>query len=69
MQNLTPEYFEKNKSKYERKSVYSGFGWLLVTFVGISALPKRIEFYEKESGELAASFDDEKTRKEYIGRY
>lgn len=67
--NNTPEYFEDQKNKYERKPVYSGLGWFIVTFIGMSALPKRIEFYEKETGKLVASFDDEVTRKKYVGRF
>ncbi|KUG26139.1 hypothetical protein ASZ90_004033 [hydrocarbon metagenome] len=62
-------YYDSNKTKYERKSVYSGLGWFLVTIVGMSALPSKIEFYEKKTGKLAASFTDEATRKKYVGRY
>jgi len=67
--NNTPEYYEKHKDKYERKPIYSGLGWFVVTFIGMSALPKKIEFYDKETGKLAASFDDEETRKKYVGRF
>ncbi|MCZ7603522.1 MAG: hypothetical protein QY331_03980 [Melioribacteraceae bacterium] len=63
------EYYDSNKSKFERKSVYSSFGWFLVTFIGMSAMPTRIEFYDKETGKLAASFTDDETRKKYVGRY
>jgi hypothetical protein len=64
-----PEYYEDNKDKYERKSHYSKMGWFVVTFIGMSALPTKVEFYDKETGKLAASFDDEETRKKYVGRY
>lgn len=69
MDKKTPKYYETHKDKYERKSVYSGFSWFLVTFLGVSALPRRIEFYNKKTGELIAAFDDKATRKKYIGRY
>lgn len=67
--NNTPDYYEEHKDKYERKPHYSGFGWFLVTFIGMSAVPTKIEFYNRETGTLAASFDDEDTRKKYVGRF
>jgi|GEM_PF-4031875 len=69
MNTNTSEYYESNKTKYERKSVYSGFGWFLVTIIGMSALPTKIEFYDKETGKLVSIFTDEETRKKYVGRY
>ncbi|HET55670.1 MAG TPA: hypothetical protein ENN33_10700 [Ignavibacteria bacterium] len=69
MNTNTSEYYESDKTKYERKSVYSGLGWFLVTIIGMSALPIKIEFYEKDTGKLAAVFTDEVTRKKYVGRF
>ncbi len=69
MTKYSPDYYEENKDKFERKAVYSGFGWFVVTFIGMSALPTKIEFYEKETGKLAAVFDDKEIRKKYVGRY
>jgi hypothetical protein len=62
------EYYEENKDKFELKPVYSGFGWFLFTFIGISAMPQRVEFIEKETNETAAVFTDHETRKKYAGR-
>ncbi|MCF8259587.1 MAG: hypothetical protein K9J12_02345 [Melioribacteraceae bacterium] len=67
-ESKTAEYFENEKKTYERKTVYSGFGWFLFTFVGISAVPQKVEFYERETGKKVASFSDEETRKKYVGR-
>lgn len=69
MNTNKPEYYEENKDKYERKSHYSRFGWFVVTFIGMSALPTKIDFINKETGELAASFTDDATRKKYVGRF
>ena len=68
MNKKPAEYYEENRKKYEMKTVYSGFGWFLFTVIGMSAKPQRVEFYDRESGELIASYDDEETRKKLVGR-
>ena len=57
-----------NVKEYEPKTHYSGFGWFLFTFVGMSAKPVRVDFIERESGRTILSTTDPEVLKKYVGR-
>jgi hypothetical protein len=67
-ENVTLEELISNVKKYEAKTSYSGFGWFLFTFVGMSATPVRVDFIERESGKIVLSTTDPEVLRKYVGR-
>jgi hypothetical protein len=58
----------KNVKRYEVKTHYSGFGWFLFTFIGMSAKPTRVDFIDRETGAVVRSTSDPEVLKKYVGR-
>jgi hypothetical protein len=65
---IPTEELMSNVKKYEAKTHYSGFGWFLFTFIGMSAKPVRVEFMERETGKVILSTTDPEVLKKYVGR-
>lgn len=57
-----------DKNKYEAKTHYSGFGWFLFSVIGMSAKPIKVEFIDRETGEIAGSSEDPGILKKFVGR-
>ncbi|GAB4135772.1 MAG: hypothetical protein Fur0015_08490 [Ignavibacteriales bacterium] len=55
-------------SKFEIKTHYSRFGWFLLTFIGMSAKPIKVEIIEKSSGKIVQTITKETILKKFIGR-
>lgn len=65
---LSPEELINNVKKYEAKTYYSGFGWFLFTFVGMSAKPVKVDFIDRETGKVIQSTSDPEVLKKFVGR-
>ena len=65
---LSPEELISNVKKYEAKTYYSGFGWFLFTFVGMSAKPVKVDFIDRETGKVMQSTTDPEVLKKFVGR-
>ena len=57
-----------NVKKYEVETHYTGFGWFLFTFIGMSAKPARVDFIDRETGQVVQSSTDPEVLKKYVGR-
>ena len=64
----SPEELINNVKKYEAKTYYSGFGWFLFTFVGMSAKPVKVDFIDRETGKVIQSTSDPEVLKKFVGR-
>jgi len=65
---LTIDELIDNVKKYEVKTHYSGFGWFLFTFIGMSARPVKVDFIDRETGRVVQSTTDPDVLKKYVGR-
>ena len=65
---LSSEELINNVKKYEAKTYYSGFGWFLFTFVGMSAKPVKVDFIDRETGKVIQSTSDPEVLKKFVGR-
>lgn len=53
---------------YEYKIHYSKLGWFLITFIGMSAKPIKIDIYERSTNKFVTSITDSEFLKNFIGR-
>jgi len=67
-ENISPEELISNVKKYEAKTFYSGLGWFLFTFVGMSAKPFKVDFIERETGKVIQSTSNPEVLKKFVGR-
>jgi hypothetical protein len=58
---------DKSDSKIQHKCEYSGFGQILY-WIGISAIPVRVNFICSKCGEVVESTDDPNILKQFVGR-
>ncbi len=65
---ISIEELMNNVKKYEAETHYSGFGWFLFTFIGMSAKPVKVDFIERETGRIVLSTTDPDVLKKYVGR-
>lgn len=65
---LSPEELINNVKKYEAKTYYSGFGWFLFSFAGMSAKPVKVDFIDRETGKVIQSTTDSEVLKKFVGR-
>ena len=54
--------------KLIHKTTYSKFGWFLLTILGLSAKPKRVDFTCPNCKKIVSSTSDPKILAQYIGR-
>ena len=59
---MEEEKFNKylDSNKYEVKTYYSVFGWFLLTFIGMSAIPISADIIDKSTGKQIENITDEK---------
>lgn len=62
--------FEKylDQKNYEVKTRYSGWGWFLFTFIGMSAKPTKVTFIDRVTGKIAAETSAPEILKRFVGR-
>jgi len=53
---------------YECKTQYSKLGWFLITFIGMSAKPIKIDVFERATNKFVASITDDDFLNNFIGR-
>lgn len=53
---------------YEYKIHYSKLGWFLITFIGMSAKPIKVDIYERSTNKFVTSITDNEFLKNFIGR-
>lgn len=53
---------------YEYKIHYSKLGWFLITFIGMSAKPIKIDIYERSTNKFVTSITNNEFLKNFIGR-
>lgn len=58
---------DKTSPHIQHKSEYSTFGMILY-WIGISAIPSRINFFCEKCGQVIESTDDATVCKEFVGR-
>ncbi len=66
-QSSFDKYIEETK-KYEIKTHYSGWGWFLFTIIGMSATPEKVEFIDRETGNVVETSTDPEITKKFVGR-
>lgn len=67
-ENPAMDFILKNLKDYEIKTTYTGWGWFLITVVGMSATPSKIEFVDRINGTVIVETTDREILKQFVGR-
>ena len=60
--------YDINHPKIIHRSEYSTWGWFLITILGLSAKPKKVNFECSECGDIISVATDPKVLDKFVGR-